>query len=299
MNRAETPREADGEPVRLVLITGLSGSGKSTVANCFEDLSYYCVDNLPLSLLETFLEDPRRHVPNHRAIAVVTDVRAPGFAAELPRITAGLDRRKAAVTLLFCEASEEALTRRFSETRRPHPLSGDRPLIEAIREERRLLAELRAAADRVIDSTDWSIHQLRQHIYSEFAGEHDLARGPMVYLVSFGFKHGIPQGADLLFDVRYLPNPHFEEALRNLTGQDAPVVAFLERQEEFGELADRIEELLLYLRPRYERENRSYLTVAIGCTGGHHRSVAMVERLQSRLAEHQWPVRVDHRDMER
>jgi UPF0042 nucleotide-binding protein len=285
--------------VRLVLITGLSGSGKSAVANCFEDLSYYCVDNLPLSLLEIFLADPRSHVAGHRAIAVVADVRAPGFASEFPRITASLDRRKIDVTLLFLEASEESLTRRFSETRRPHPLAGDRPLIETIREERELLAELRGAADRVIDSTDWSIHQLREHIYREFGGDHQVTQGPTVYLVSFGFKYGIPQGSDLLFDVRFLPNPHFEQDLRELTGRDAPVREFLERQEEFPELAERIEELLLYLRPRYERENRSYLTVAIGCTGGHHRSVAMVERLQSRLAEHQWPVRVDHRDLTR
>ncbi|MDX1501727.1 MAG: RNase adapter RapZ [Thermoanaerobaculia bacterium] len=285
--------------VRLVLVTGLSGSGKSTVANCFEDLAYYCVDNLPLSLLRELLRDPRDHVSGNAPIAVVTDVRAPGFAAKFPQIVAGIDRTRVDASLLFLEASDDVLVRRFSETRRPHPLAADRPPLDAIQEERRLLAGLRAAADRVIDTSDLSIHELRQSIFEDYAQGERAVRGPMVFLESFGFKHGIPKGADLLFDTRFLPNPYFRPELRELSGRDAPVVEFLEGQEEFVELARRIEELLLYLRPRFERDNRAYLTVAIGCTGGRHRSVAMVERLRERFARQEWPVRVNHRDVER
>jgi UPF0042 nucleotide-binding protein len=284
---------------RLVLITGLSGSGKSTVAKCFEDLSYYTVDNLPLPLLRQFLDRPLELVPGHDRIAVVTDVRAPGFAEELPRLIKEIDHRRLDVTLLFLEASDEVVVRRFSETRRPHPLAPDRPVIEGIRRERELLSELRSRADMVFDTSEWSIHEIRTQVYREFAGSPGEEPGMVVSLVSFGFKHGIPYGTDLLFDVRFLSNPHFVPGLREQTGQDAAVREYLERQPDYAELVERLADLLLYLLPRYRRENRSYLSIAIGCTGGRHRSVAVAECLKARLEERGWPARLIHRDIAR
>jgi UPF0042 nucleotide-binding protein len=284
---------------KLVLVTGLSGSGKSVVAKCFEDLGFYTVDNLPLPLLRLFLDNPLELARGLDRIAVVTDVRAPGFAEELPRLVAEIDRGKVEVTLLFLEASDEVLVRRFSETRRPHPLAADAPVIEGIRREKEVLAELRARADLVLDTSEWSIHEIRTHVYREFSGDPGGEPGMVVSLVSFGFKYGIPYGTDLLFDVRFLPNPHFVPGLRVQTGQDAGVQEYLDEQPDFAELLDRLTDLLLYLLPRYRRENRSYLSVAIGCTGGRHRSVAICERLKARLEEQGWPARLIHRDMAR
>jgi UPF0042 nucleotide-binding protein len=284
---------------RLVIITGLSGSGKSVVAKCFEDLSYYTVDNLPLPLLSAFLDNPLELVGGIDRIAVVTDVRAPGFAEEFPRLFAEIDRERIEPRLLFLEASDEVLVRRFSETRRPHPLASDLPVIEGIRREREMLAELRAKADMVFDTSEWSIHEIRSQVYREFASNPGEEPGMVVSLVSFGFKYGIPYGTDLLFDVRFLPNPHFVPGLREQTGQDAGVMAYLERQPDFEELVRRLTDLLTYLLPRYRQENRSYLSVAIGCTGGRHRSVAAAERLKSALERVGWPARVIHRDIAR
>ena len=284
---------------RLVIITGLSGSGKSVVAKCFEDLSYYTVDNLPLPLLRTFLDNPLELVRGNDRIAVVTDVRATGFAEEFPRMFAEIDRERIEPRLLFLESSDEVLVRRFSETRRPHPLAADLPVIEGIRREREMLADLRAKADMVFDTSEWSIHEIRSQVYREFASNPGEEPGMVVSLVSFGFKYGIPYGTDLLFDVRFLPNPHFVPGLREQTGQDAGVLGYLERQPDFGELVRRLTELLTYLLPRYRQENRSYLSVAIGCTGGRHRSVAAAERLKSALDQQGWPARVIHRDISR
>jgi len=287
--------------IRLVLITGLSGSGKSSVAKCFEDLGYYCIDNLPLPLLREFLSRPLELGEGHEKISVVTDVRAAGFAAEFPRLVAEMDRRHLSVTLLFLEASEDALVRRFSETRRPHPLAGDRPLLDGIRQERELLAEVRGVADLVLDTSDWSIHEVRNQVFREFASESSGSdpTGPVVSVVSFGFKHGIPPGTDLLFDVRFMSNPHFIPELKNLSGQDAAVRQFLTKLDEYHELLQKVEELLLFLLPRFSRENRSYVSVAVGCTGGRHRSVAVAEELANRLQNAQWSVRVIHRDIAR
>ena len=293
----ETARASRG--ARLVLITGLSGSGKSTVAKCFEDIGYYCVDNLPLPLLTTFLADPTAFVEGQQRIAVVADVRAPGFADAAPLLLADLERSLVAPTLVFLEASDDALVRRFSETRRPHPLAEDRPPIEGIRREREMLADLRGRADLVLDTSDWSIHDIRSLVYREFG--RDAGHEPVmnVSLVSFGFKHGFPFGADLLFDVRFLPNPHFDPALRPLSGLDEPVRDFLLQRTDFLELVSRLTDLLRFLLPRYQQENRSYLTIGIGCTGGQHRSVAAVEALARALEEGGWTVRVKHRDLER
>ncbi|MES1211691.1 MAG: RNase adapter RapZ, partial [Acidobacteriota bacterium] len=245
---------------KLVIITGLSGSGKSVVAKCFEDLSYYTVDNLPLPLLRTFLDNPLELVRGNDRIAVVTDVRAPGFAEEFPRLFAEIDRDRLDPRLLFLETSDEVLVRRFSETRRPHPLAPDQPVIEGIRRERDVLAELRDKADMVFDTSEWSIHEIRTHVYREFSGHPGEEPGMVVSLVSFGFKYGIPYGTDLLFDARFLSNPHFVPGLRAQTGQDAGVQDYLEQQPDFLELLDRLTDLLLFLLPRYRRENRSYLS---------------------------------------
>ena len=288
--------------IRLALITGLSGSGKSSVAKCFEDLGYYCMDNVPLSLLRPLLRDPAEHLGQEiDRLAVVTDVRAPGFAKELPALLQELDDTKVETTVLFLESSDETLGRRFSETRRRHPLAlkGDTSLHEAIVEERRLLADLRGAADMIFDTSEWSIHEIRRQVWERFAEDAPERPHFVVSVNSFGFKHGLPYGTDLLFDVRFLENPHFVPELRALTGRDARVVQYLESGQEFNEVVERLEDLLLFLLPRYRDEKRSYLTVAVGCTGGRHRSVAVCERLAHRLDSAGWAVRVDHRDLDK
>ncbi len=283
--------------VRLALVTGLSGSGKSSVAKCFEDLGYYTVDNLPVPLLRLFLDDTLTLAEGKERIAVVTDVRAPGFSKAFPGLMSQIDRDKISPTLLFLEASDEALVRRFSETRRPHPLAGEGTVIEGIRRERAELAEVRGEADMIIDTSDWSIHQVRRHIYREFTESPGEEPELVVSLVSFGFKYGTPYGTDLLFDVRFLPNPYFIPELKESTGLDEPVQAYLEGQDDFGELLNRLSDFLLFLLPRYRKENRSYVSVAIGCTGGRHRSVASSEKLAAMLDQAGWAVRVQHRDI--
>lgn len=284
---------------RLVLITGLSGSGKSSVAKCLEDLGTTCVDNLPLPLLQRLLDDPDAVVPADTGLAVVVDVRAPRFAEEFPTLFAAIDRRRLAPVLLFMEASDETLVRRFSETRRPHPLAGELGLVAAIRRERELLADLRGQADRVYDTSEWTIHEVRHQVLREF-GERDVATSGLdVTVTSFGYKYGIPYGTDLLFDIRFLPNPHFVPGLREQGGIDGEVRSYLEAQPAYRELVDRLEQFLLYLLPNYQREERSYLSVGIGCTGGRHRSVAVAQELKERLGQHGWNVRLAHRDLER
>lgn len=284
---------------QLVLITGLSGSGKSTVAKCFEDLGFYCVDNLPLPLLTELVADPQRLVAGQSRIAVVTDVRAPGFAVEFPLLVQDRKQQDFQMVLLFLEASEEMLVKRFSETRRTHPLAPDRSVLEGIRQERELMAEIRGNADMVFDTSHWTIHDARSSIFREFAPSSDEQLLPVVSVVSFGFKHGIPAGTNLLFDVRFLPNPHFVSELKPLSGRDAAVRQFLENQADYGDLVSRIEDFLLFALPRFKEENRAYLAVGIGCTGGRHRSVAIAEELASRLSEAGWSARVLHRDIER
>ena len=297
-NTVPEPREGD---LRVVLITGLSGSGKSTAANALEDLGYYCVDNLPLPLLRTLLEDPEGQVgPEQRRLAVVTDVRAAGFAELAPPLLAGLDRRRMALTIFFFEASEECLQRRFSATRRVHPLGqGQRPVIDGIRREIELMADLRGMADRILDTTDWTVHDVRGEIYRELGGDVETQADLVVSLSSFGFKYGVPSGSDLLFDVRFLPNPYFIPHLRELSGRDAAIQEFLDGQPDFDELLQRLQDLLYYLLPKYRNEHRRYVTVSIGCTGGRHRSVAICERLNASLRQKGWTVRLNHRDIDR
>jgi UPF0042 nucleotide-binding protein len=282
---------------QLVLITGLSGSGKSSVAKCFEDLGFYCVDNLPLPMLRALLEEPQKYVEEHQRIAVVTDVRAVGFAEEFPRLVREMVGSDVQPTLLFLEADEQTLVRRFSETRRTHPLAGDRHLLEGIRQEKDLMAQVRGAADRVFDTSRWTIHDARNHVFQDFAST-SAPQGPVVSVVSFGFKHGIPAGTDLLFDVRFLPNPYFVVDLKPQSGKDAAVRQYLEDQPDYEELLEHLERFLQFALPRYRSENRSYVSVAIGCTGGRHRSVAVAEELARRLADGEWASRVLHRDIE-
>lgn len=288
------------EKARLVLVTGLSGSGKSVAANAFEDLGYYCVDNLPLSLLRLFLADPESHAGGHRRIAVVTDVRSPGFAGSVQDLLDDIRKSSLDHVLLYLEASEDVLVRRYSETRRSHPIGeGDRPVVDGIRRERELLAPIRDAADLVLDTTGWSVHDMRKAIFRELGGQDDEGGHLVVSVVSFGFKHGPPAGADLMIDVRFLANPHFVPGLREQTGRDDGVQKFLDEEADFSETVDRLESLLLFLLPRYRAENRRYLTLAVGCTGGRHRSVATAERVSKRLATQGWNTRVSHRDIER
>lgn len=290
---------AKADRARLVLITGLSGSGKSTVANGLEDLGYFVADNLPLALLEQFLADPLAHTGGHDRIAVVADLRCAGFDAEAPRLWRSLDRGRLAPTMVFLESSEPTLVRRFSESRRPHPLGCDVPLAAAIAKERELLADLRGMADLVLDTSEWSTHEMRSLVYREFGREAGHQPEMTVSIQSFGFKHGLPNAADLVFDVRFLSNPHYVTELRERTGLERPVLDFLEALPDFGELLARLDEIVAFLLPRYRTENRAYLTVAIGCTGGRHRSVAVAEELAARLRARGWDVGVRHRELER
>ncbi|MEM6794286.1 MAG: RNase adapter RapZ [Acidobacteriota bacterium] len=292
-------RTADGALRRFVLVTGLSGSGKSVAAAAFEDLGFYCMDNLPVTLLRQLLREPDFHVGQNRPIAVVADVRSPGFAEAVPEVLGEMDRDRLDPVIIYLDAAEDVLVRRYSETRRSHPMGeGQRPVLDGIRAERHLLAPWRAAADLILDTTDWSLHDMRGALFSKFgSGE---VSGPMeVSILSFGFKHGPPVGADLMMDVRFLDNPYFIPGLREKTGRDAEVVDFLSAQEDYRQLLEHLTDLLSFLLPRYVRENRRYLTFAIGCTGGRHRSVAAAESLTRHLTEAGWAVRLSHRDIKR
>jgi len=283
---------------RLIVISGLSGSGKSTATGALEDLGYYCVDNLPLPLLRTFLADPQAQVGDRSLIAVVTDVRSRESAEVLPRLLTSFDRGKFELTVLFLEAAEDVLLRRYSETRRSHPIGrGERTVIDGIRKEKTLLAPLRGCADLILDTGGWSVHDVRREIHRQFAvGDRG---GLTVSLVSFGFKHGIPAGSDLVFDVRFLPNPFFVPELREQSGRQPAVQEFLDAQEDYCELKNRLQDLLEFLLPRYQRENRAYVSLAIGCTGGKHRSVSTCEHLGQQLTGLGWQVRLRHRDVDR
>ena len=298
MNSASNASHTRQDRPRLLVISGLSGSGKSTATGALEDIGYYCVDNLPLPLLRTFLSDPLAQVGNRRLIAVVTDVRAPEAAEVLPGLLEIIDREIFELSVIFLEASEEVLLQRYSETRRSHPIGiGERPVIDGIRRERQMLAPLRALADRILDTSDWSVHDVRREIHREFAEGQGGAL--TVSLVSFGFKHGLPMGSDLVFDVRFLPNPYFIPELRDLSGEDEAVQGFLDAKNDFRELRERLQDLLSFLLPRYQQENRAYLSLSVGCTGGRHRSVALCEHLAQHLTQLGWRVRLRHRDIDR
>ena len=284
---------------RFIVVTGLSGAGKSQAIRALEDLGYFCVDNLPTALIPTLASLSKRGSGDLPKVAIVADVREASFVRDFPKVWARLKATRGLdPVLIFLEASHEALVRRFSESRRPHPLAHDRPVVEGLKLERRRMQRIRALADEVVDTSTLTVHQLRDRFlrFSE-------ARGPrqrlLVTLLSFGFKHGLPVDADLVFDVRFLPNPHFVERLRPRTGRDASVVRFLQRQPVYGPFMERLIAFLEFVVPQYVREGKSYLTIAIGCTGGRHRSVMIAEALQPVLGAIKGVrTEVRHRDLE-
>jgi UPF0042 nucleotide-binding protein len=284
----------------LVLISGLSGSGKTHALRCLEDLGYLCVDNLPATLIPRFAELVVRSLEaSDRGAALAVDVREGRFLPQLvPTVRQLRADRNLRVTLLFFEASDPVLVRRFSETRRPHPLVEQASsLAEAIAQERELLGDLKAAADRIVDTSNLTVHDLRRRVQDDFGTAED--RAPQISVVSFGFKHGLPPDADFVLDARFLPNPFFIPALRGLDGRDSEVREFLEDDPDYGEFVSRIRDMLGFLMPRYLNEGRAYLTVGIGCTGGRHRSVALAEAVGGFLRESGHAARVSHRDVDR
>jgi RNase adapter protein RapZ len=286
-----------GQP--FIVLTGLSGSGKSQAIRALEDLGYFCVDNLPTTLIPTLAKLSARGGGDIEKVAIVVDVREGGFLSSFPRIFRKLRKMPGLnPVLIFLEASHAALVRRFSETRRPHPLAPDRSVTEGIRDERAKLNVIRDLADEIIDTSDMTVHELRQ-FFMGLSRERGRAR-LVITLLSFGYKHGLPVDADLAFDVRCLPNPHFVPALRRRTGRDRAVAEFMERDASTRAFMDRLEEYLRFVIPFYVSEGKSYLTVAIGCTGGRHRSVMIAERLRKALAGMDVArVRVRHRDLGR
>jgi UPF0042 nucleotide-binding protein len=281
---------------QLVLVTGLSGSGKGSVLNTFEDLGFYCVDNLPVALIPTFTELYEEGRGEVERAALLVDAREGEQIDKLPGIYREL-RSHHPVTLVFMEASDEALMRRFSETRRPHPLSHGASIAEGIRAERRRMAPIRRLADVIIDTTKFNVHELRQLIIDRF--QNPGRRPLLVSVVSFGFRYGVPADADLVFDVRFLPNPHFVPRLRPFSGKNPRVARYIRSFPQTGEFLRRVESLLAYLIPHYIREGKSYLTIALGCTGGRHRSVALAETIRRALKRKGYTSKVVHRDLDK
>jgi UPF0042 nucleotide-binding protein len=283
---------------RFVIVTGLAGAGKSAAIHALEDLGYLCVDNLPTVLIPTLADLTLGEGGTHESVAVVVDARDPSFLDRFPTVFDGLRaRRDLAVWLIFLEASDEALVRRFSETRRPHPLAPTASVIEGILAERGRLGPIKKMSDRVLDTSDLTVHELRRAFRELSDGEGTHTR-LTVTLVSFGYKYGVPVEADLMFDVRFLPNPYFVTGLRDLTGQDRPVQDYIAAAETAQPFLDKTSDLLTFLIPHYMAEGKSYLTIGVGCTGGRHRSVAVVERLKVMLGGitgARWRMR--HRDV--
>jgi UPF0042 nucleotide-binding protein len=279
----------------LVVVTGMSGSGKGTVLKAFEDLGFFCIDNLPVLLIPKFIEVFNVSGGEVRRAAIVIDVRAGEKLLDLEKIVGEIRKSAFHLFVLYLEASDDVLVRRFSETRRPHPLSSGRPLGEAIRMERRRLRKLRELADVTIDTSDYTVHQSKALVMERFRG-HPRSSTLNVNLLSFGYKNGIPREADLLFDARFLPNPYFVPRLKGLSGRDRKVVRYLRSFPQTKEFVKRVSDLLQYLLPHYVREGKSYLTVAVGCTGGRHRSVFVIEELAKVLRGKRRSVHVQHRD---
>ena len=283
-------------PVSVVIITGVSGSGMSSALKSFEDLGYFAIDNLPAQLIPTFVKLCDDSIEIDRT-AFVVDVRSREFLSLFPRMHEELKERGVNVTVLFLDADDEVLLRRYSETRRPHPLP-DQNVLQAIRQERELLKEIRDLANHVIDTSEHTVHTLRDVIKDHFAekgGAHELN----VTVSSFGFRNGAPRGLDMVFDVRFLRNPHFIPELRPLTGRDPAVIRYLQSESEVEDTIARFVDLLAYLLPRFQREGKSYLAVGVGCTGGRHRSVMVAEAINKQLNELGYKSRVVHRDIDK
>ena len=283
-------------PPELVVITGLSGSGKGTVLKCLEDLGYYSVDNLPVELFPKFAELVRDS-PNIRHAALVVDIREGAALKRFPGVYAKLCRILPS-TLLFLEADDNTIVRRFSETRRPHPLGTGDSVLRSVRRERRQLAPIRALAGHIINTAKFNVHELRELISEKFRGDREQSR-IMVHVVSFGFRYGVPLDSDLVFDVRFLPNPNYIPEFKKLSGRHPSVARYIRGFPQTVEFIDRISQLLVYLLPHYIREGKSYLTIAFGCTGGRHRSVMIADEMRKRLARHGFRIKTTHRDLEK
>jgi UPF0042 nucleotide-binding protein len=280
----------------LVIITGLSGSGKGSVLRALEDLGYYAVDNMPVELIPKFAELIRDN-PSVEAAALVVDVREGAGLKSFPEILPSL-RGSVQARLIFMEAEDEAIIRRFSETRRPHPLGTDRSILKSIRSEREQLAPIRAMADLIINTSKFTVHELRDFVSERFRGQGEESK-IMIYVTSFGFRNGVPPDSDLVFDVRFLPNPNYIPKFKELTGRNPAVAKYIRSFPQTTEFIKRITDLLTYLLPHYIREGKSYLTIAFGCTGGQHRSVMMADQIRKNLADSGYTAKVTHRDIVR
>jgi UPF0042 nucleotide-binding protein len=288
------PAKIAGQKAELVIITGLSGSGKGSVLKALEDLGFYSVDNLPVELIPKFAELTRDN-PSIQAAALVVDVREGAGLKEFPKVYASI-RQSVNARLVFLEADEGAIVRRFSETRRPHPLGTGKSITRSIRAERSQLAPIRAMADLIINTSKFTVHELREFIGERFRGRRDES-DIMIYVASFGFRNGVPPDSDLVFDVRFLPNPNYIPRFKNLTGKDAGVARYIRSFPQTVEFMERISGLLIYLLPHYIREGKSYLTISFGCTGGQHRSVMIAEQIRKSLGEAGFQAKVYHRDI--
>jgi UPF0042 nucleotide-binding protein len=285
-------------PLSILILTGLSGSGKSTVLRALEDIGYFCVDNLPLSLLPAFLQMQSPAIQNGRKIALVMDVRTEGFIQNYAQVFSRLKDQGYNLHIIFLEADEGTLIRRFSQTRRQHPLADHDTIIQALNQERNSMAGLRKLADRIIDSSHYNPHQLRELIKDDYSEL--LPRQRMrLHLISFAYKNGIPPEADMVIDVRFLPNPHFVEKLQPLTGEDDGVEEYVLEKPETQAFLDHLFTFVDFLLPSFQKEGKTHLTLAIGCTGGQHRSVVIVNALGQHLNRSNYPFTLTHRDMPR
>lgn len=285
----------------FVIITGLSGSGMSSATDSLEDLGYFCVDNLPLTMLSTFgrlLVPADRRNPSIEKAALVINIRERQFLSEFPGELKKLAKKNLAPFVVFFEAADDVLQRRFSETRRPHPADQGKGLLSAIRGERKALADIRKLADLIIDTSEHTVHTLRHLLVQKFSGFED-GVPVKVEVQSFGHKYGNPRTVDLMFDVRHLPNPYFQKELKHLTGEDADIIKYLNQQPEVAETIQKFTDLLLYLLPRYQREGKSYVTIGIGCTGGRHRSVMVANSLRKALKDVGFDATSSHRDIQK
>ena len=278
----------------LVIITGISGAGKASVLKALEDLGYYSVDNLPIDLIPKFAELVGDSDSIHRA-AIVVDIREGSGLHRFPQTFRQIGT-SVATRLVFLEADDETLMRRYSETRRPHPLGVEQSVRQSIAAERKKLGAFRALADVTIDTSKFTVHDLRDFIREKFRGETEESK-IVVYITSFGYRHGVPPDSDLVFDVRFLPNPNYIPKFKKLTGRHPSVARYIRSFPQTQEFVERISGLLVYLLPHYIREGKSYLTIAFGCTGGHHRSVMMADQIRKNLAQAGFHAKVSHRDM--
>jgi UPF0042 nucleotide-binding protein len=283
------------DKTELVIITGLSGSGKGTVLKALEDVGYYSVDNLPIELIPKFAE-LAKVAPNIRRAALVVDIREGQALERLPALYRRI-RRQVPTRLVFLEADDEALIRRFSETRRPHPLGTGQSVADSIRRERERLSPIRALAEPILNTSRFNVHELRETIHSAFSGDARPSKGILVQVNSFGYRHGIPPESDLVFDVRFLPNPNYIPEFKSKSGKHPGVARYIRSFPQTQEFIERISALLIYLLPHYVEEGKSYLTISFGCTGGRHRSVMIADELRKRLAAAGYRVKGAHRDI--